>query len=379
MTERASPNLRDVAAACGVSHVTVSRVLRGQSCVAPATREKVLRAVDKLGYRNNPLVQAYTSQIRRGKGEVASCNIAWLRSVLDPSLGFHHWQEPYLQGAKQRAQELGFAFDASINAHELDDTQLVRILEARGIRGVIIPSIDYFYRDRLTSDQFAFVDLGAIPGEKPNHCVAPDYFKAVTASFDQLLLAGYQRIGYCASAFFSVITQGQALGSYLFNQQRLSPENRLPPLSNIYRDEADEVRSQKLFLQWIERHRPDVILVPFRNAHNWLTEAGIRVPQDVGIAHLSLTEDVADWSGMDVCADQVGSAAIDLLSAHLIRNEYGPPAEPKRMYITGRWRWGKTTRHPKEDAVAPPSPTQNYSMIWFDEEFPHEGDPAQQF
>ena len=45
------PSIRDVAAAAGVSHQTVSRVLNDPSLVRSSTRERVQAAIDSLGYR----------------------------------------------------------------------------------------------------------------------------------------------------------------------------------------------------------------------------------------------------------------------------------------------------------------------------------------
>lgn len=50
---RRAPTIIDIAAAAGVSKSTVSRVLNGAPTVAPATRAKVMAAVDRLGYRIN--------------------------------------------------------------------------------------------------------------------------------------------------------------------------------------------------------------------------------------------------------------------------------------------------------------------------------------
>lgn len=47
------PTIDDVAALAGVARTTVSRVLNNQPNVRPAVQEKVLAAVDKLGYRVN--------------------------------------------------------------------------------------------------------------------------------------------------------------------------------------------------------------------------------------------------------------------------------------------------------------------------------------
>ncbi|WP_211355933.1 LacI family DNA-binding transcriptional regulator [Lapillicoccus jejuensis] len=50
---RRPPALHDVAAVAGVSHQTVSRVLNDHPHVSAATRAKVERAIDELGYRRN--------------------------------------------------------------------------------------------------------------------------------------------------------------------------------------------------------------------------------------------------------------------------------------------------------------------------------------
>ncbi|MFT4261936.1 MAG: LacI family DNA-binding transcriptional regulator [Nocardioides sp.] len=48
-----APSMADVAAAAGVSHQTVSRVLNDVGGVRPGTRDRVLAAIKELGYRRN--------------------------------------------------------------------------------------------------------------------------------------------------------------------------------------------------------------------------------------------------------------------------------------------------------------------------------------
>lgn len=55
--------MADVAARAGVSHQTVSRVVNDHPSVAPATRERVQRAIAELGYRPN-VVARYLAQRR---------------------------------------------------------------------------------------------------------------------------------------------------------------------------------------------------------------------------------------------------------------------------------------------------------------------------
>lgn len=58
---RRPASIRDVATAAGVSYQTVSRVINGHSSVRPATRERVLAAIDDLGFRRNATALALAS------------------------------------------------------------------------------------------------------------------------------------------------------------------------------------------------------------------------------------------------------------------------------------------------------------------------------
>ena len=51
--QRKRPTLTDVAKLAGVSFMTVTRTISGKDCVAEGTREKVLAAIDKVGYTPN--------------------------------------------------------------------------------------------------------------------------------------------------------------------------------------------------------------------------------------------------------------------------------------------------------------------------------------
>ena len=61
------PSIRDVARLAGVSHQTVSRVVNGHPSIRASTRERVLRAIETLGYRPNAIARAlataHTSRI----------------------------------------------------------------------------------------------------------------------------------------------------------------------------------------------------------------------------------------------------------------------------------------------------------------------------
>lgn len=61
-----NPSMHDVAARAGVSHQTVSRVLNDFPGIRPETRERVLSAIQELGYRRNMAARALAT----GRSEV---------------------------------------------------------------------------------------------------------------------------------------------------------------------------------------------------------------------------------------------------------------------------------------------------------------------
>lgn len=63
--------MHDVARRAGVSHQTVSRVLNGAERVLPATRERVLAAIEELGYRRNLAARALVTSRTRAIGVLA--------------------------------------------------------------------------------------------------------------------------------------------------------------------------------------------------------------------------------------------------------------------------------------------------------------------
>ncbi|MFC7787441.1 LacI family DNA-binding transcriptional regulator [Microbacterium sp. MAHUQ-60] len=67
-----APSIIDVAREAGVSAQTVSRVANGMDIVRPATRDKVLAAMDRLGYRPNSAARALKSGRFRTLGVIMS-------------------------------------------------------------------------------------------------------------------------------------------------------------------------------------------------------------------------------------------------------------------------------------------------------------------
>jgi LacI family transcriptional regulator len=122
--------LQEVAAQAGVSKSVASRVLNGDPSlsVRAETRERVLAAVQALGYRPDPLARALASSLT---GALA---------LLVPSFDNPAYL-PIIRGAYQRAREQGFVL---LSTEDFDaqraDEAFTEMVEAGRIDGLLIAS-----------------------------------------------------------------------------------------------------------------------------------------------------------------------------------------------------------------------------------------------
>ena len=70
-----APNIRDVARLAGVSYQTVSRVLNDSPNIRSATKDRVLAAIDELGYRPNQAARALVTSRSRTIGVLTSMSV----------------------------------------------------------------------------------------------------------------------------------------------------------------------------------------------------------------------------------------------------------------------------------------------------------------
>ncbi|TXI81103.1 MAG: LacI family transcriptional regulator, partial [Cupriavidus sp.] len=91
-------NYRRIAEACGVGKTTVGRVLQGTGYVAEKTREKVLQAAKKLGYRPDPALGALTRRRWPLGAKPQTATLAWIHQPLLPP---SHQLAPEFVGARQ--------------------------------------------------------------------------------------------------------------------------------------------------------------------------------------------------------------------------------------------------------------------------------------
>jgi DNA-binding LacI/PurR family transcriptional regulator len=121
------PTIRDVARRAGVSHQTVSRVIKGEDTVLDATRERVMAAIRELDFVPSAIARSLTSDRTHTLGIVTS-------DIAD------HFFGQAVSGAEAEARRQGyFVIIGSVEETPGDDEQAyLQLLLQRRVEGIIL-------------------------------------------------------------------------------------------------------------------------------------------------------------------------------------------------------------------------------------------------
>lgn len=178
-------SIKDVAARSGVSFQTVGKVLNHKGSVAPATRERILRAAKDLGYVPNSAARSLVTRNTSLVGIVAS---DMSQTILTQPL----------VGIEREAQRLGFhVIIGSISRTEDNSEEVIRTLLERRVDGIVFvaPKLEEDKSlDRLLRDQVPIVSThNLIAGDVP--IVRTDEKQIGLDAILHLVSLGHQRIG----------------------------------------------------------------------------------------------------------------------------------------------------------------------------------------
>ncbi|MGC9451477.1 MAG: LacI family DNA-binding transcriptional regulator [Oceanipulchritudo sp.] len=339
------PTTREIAARVGCSHVTVSRALKNSPLVKEDLRDRIWAVAKELGYRPNPLVASLmTNRAMKRRKENLTCTLGWLNTHPNPKF-WQTWpyRRIYLEGARERAEELGYAIDVIWGVEPgMTGKRLEDILISRGIYGLILPSpLEAVGGMGMNWDPFAVVCIGQkAPDQLPWHRVTLAIRDSMQLCIERLLGMGYTRIGLAIPdriSSYGTIPIESIFSYYV----RLMPEKFVSEELLYHRYKGPYEEELK---NWLGAHEPDVIICMDIEVLKVCRDMGLHVPEDVGLAHLHLAQDVKGWAGVDPYEKRQAAAAVDLVTSHLQRNERGVPPYAKMVQIFGDWRDGWTCR-----------------------------------
>lgn len=188
-TER--PTLVDVAEAADVSRQTVSNVINNPHRVAPHTRERVFREIQRLGFRPNLAARA----LRRRKAGALGIQV---NSLVERQLG--NILDPFLVELTVAARRHDFHIVTfSVDSHEDPTEEYEHLMAVQMVDGFILTNTraDDPRPPWLRANGVPFVSFGRI-WDDPDFpsWVDVDGFAGVTAGVRHLFGQGYRRVGF---------------------------------------------------------------------------------------------------------------------------------------------------------------------------------------
>ncbi len=312
--------LYDVAREAGVSHMTVSRVVRGANLVKRATREKVEAAVNKLEYQPDPALSALAAYRTLGSkaGSGHGSQLVFLDCDGTP------YSQVVLGGVKQEAALLGYSVGSfRVKSDPGSQAQLSRMLYHRGVRGLLFgPSDEPLFFEGWEWPKFAFVSLGALTHQPPMHAVALDYFHGALTACGLLGKLGCRRLALVIDPRLEARTAHRWRGGYVAG---LKPKEavRVYPLVDW---------TPAKLRRWISHACVDGVLTIHAEVAKALEGRGVR------LVFLNDQARHTGVPGLNLDPRHIGAEGVRLLHHSLLRREFGLPAEPKMVALQGSFK-----------------------------------------
>jgi DNA-binding LacI/PurR family transcriptional regulator len=334
-----------IAQAAGVNISTVSRALRGVAGVSPTERDRIRGIARRMGYRPNPFVAAFISQIRTYRRAPMPATIALLdcwtadRPVwanFDNSLD-------YIGGIRKRAGALGYRVER-IRLIDLEGSldRLHRLLSTRRIYGLLVlPVPEGTDLSGLDFSRLACATIDfSLQWPALIRRASPHYYHNTTLALTTLVERGYRRIGYAVTTIASQRHDDLCLAAFLAFSARNPHLCVSPCLTKVSTRQRD-------LAAWLRRERPDALITTDFMLPDDLVAAGYRVPDDV--AAVSLSQPPASSRQIAYVNEdyrEVGAQAVDMIVDAIHRNEFGLPRKRVAHFVDGFWHEGRTVRPP---------------------------------
>jgi LacI family transcriptional regulator len=184
--------MREVADRAGVAMSSVSRVLSGHRDVSDAMRNRVMAAVEELGYEPNMLAQ----MLRKGATQTIGFVVGDISNPLLAQIAL---------GAEVALHAAGYAMllTNSVNQASLDATH-IRLLQQRRVDGLLLSVSDETNEQtidtlRRTPTPIVLIDRD-LPTQTAESAVLSDHTAGITQAVEHLIGLGHKRIALIAGS-----------------------------------------------------------------------------------------------------------------------------------------------------------------------------------
>ncbi|GCL62705.1 LacI family DNA-binding transcriptional regulator [Pseudaquabacterium pictum] len=333
--------LVEVARHAGVTAATVSNVLRGRGKVGEQTRQRVLAAVQALGYQPNLMARALV------EGKPATLALI-VSSIANP------FYPEFALAVEQAARQAGY-FLLVCNTND-DPVQERAYLDAVGgalAQGVIVMHGDFVVPQALAALRQRGVPVVLCMWEQPDQppalpCVAVDFRQAGVLAAEHLLALGHRRIGVVMASEPSGNHRWRCAG---FVDTLARAGVALPPAQLRHgHDSIDDGRNAAHSLLAATPGLTALFAtndLPAIGALQAAAELGLEVPRDlsvIGITDIQLSRQMRPaLSTVAVPTAEAARLAVEMLLAEISARPDGAPpmavTAPPRLVVrasTGR-------------------------------------------
>ncbi len=342
----ARPTLNDIARQVGYSKNTVSLALRGDPQIPEATRDRIRKASERIGYQPNAVVSHLMAQLRASRTTRLQAKLALVNANRDADAFRTHPTIPtYVEGCESRAAKLGYSFDRFwLHDPTLNAARWLRILHTRGIKGLVLVGLmdsNHLPEELgLVWQQLPTVVTGVRTREPSLSFCSVDHHNLALIAFERALALGYRRPGLVIDDVIDALVERRFSAGYLTGQRALPRTQHVPVFSEL----ADAKAEPGRFRGWLERHRPDVVFTLYNNVLAWLNAEGRRVPEDIGVIQLEWRATRPEIAGMNQHNFVTGEAAVDMIVSQIHNNETGVHEFPRATLIGATWVDGASVR-----------------------------------
>ncbi|MEV4777154.1 LacI family DNA-binding transcriptional regulator [Microbacterium sp. LWH12-1.2] len=323
------PTIMEVARLAGVSHQTVSRYLRAEGGLKPATRDSIERAVQQLNYRPNLVARSMRT---RRTGRLA---VVMPRMTYDPAR--------MVAGASAAAAEAGFSIEVvSVNGADARKQRVLDLADSGQVEGVL-------------SLAPVSVRPGELAGLNAPVVISEDFdddmrgvgmladASPVVELVTHLAEQGHRRFFHIGGARHFASARARA-ETFVHTVRRLGLD-----LVGVYDGDWSGESGIRAMHSLDEKDRPTAIIaandVVAAGAVRGAFERGWRVPADVSITgwdnHVLGQFALPSLTTVDVDLEGLGRNAMRRLIA-AVRGEEAPAAEP----LVNRIIWRESTGAP---------------------------------
>lgn len=332
--------LRDVSEACGVSEMTVSRVLRNRGDVSAATREKVLTSAKALGYVPNQIA-----------GSLASQRVN-LVAVVIPSLSNMVFPE-VLTGINRTLDDTPLQPVVGVTNYlpEKEEQVLYEMLSWRP-SGVIIAGLEHTDATRamLSNAGIPVVEIMDTDGTPVDSMVGISHRRAGRKMAEAILKQGFSRIGFLGTKMpldhrarkrFEGFTEG-------LTKAGIEIEDR-----EFYNGGSALVKGREMTQAILERS-PDLDFLYYSNdmigagGMLWLMDQGVDIPGEIGLAGFNGVELLEglprQLATMDACRAEIGEQAAQIILDRNAALDTQESFEPQHITLAPKISFGQTLR-----------------------------------